>query len=211
VAEKGGLLVFEGEGKHFSFGVSVPEHLPDQVAKMLADFHALFRELEALARPTAALVRGQCLGGGLELALFCGRVLAEPSARFAVPEVKLGVFPPMGALLLPWRVAGARATAMIVGGETVDAEQALKIGLIDSCDDDAEAALSAYYEAEIAPKSPVGLRYAWRAARMPLTDRLERDLPRLERIYLDELMKHHDPVEGLEAFIERREPLWSGT
>ncbi|MCA9669995.1 MAG: enoyl-CoA hydratase/isomerase family protein [Myxococcales bacterium] len=204
------LIVFEGAGKHFSFGASVEEHLPGKVGQMLNDFHAMFRELEALAVPTAAVVRGQCLGGGLELALFCGRVFAEPSARFGVPEIKLGVFPPMGALLLPWRVCGSRATELVLGGESLTASEAFELGLVESCDDNAEAALAGYFETQLAPRSSVGLRYAWRAARLPMADRLERDLPRLERLYLDELMRHEDPVEGLNAFLERREPVWRG-
>ena len=101
------LLVFEGAGEHFSFGASVQEHLPDRVGKLLPAFHGLFRDLEALGTPTAAVVRGQCLGGAFELALWCGVVFGEASARFGVPETRLGVFPPVAAIALPWRVTGA--------------------------------------------------------------------------------------------------------
>lgn len=207
-SDKPKLLVFEGEGKHFSFGASVEEHLPASVAQMLEGFHAFFRELEALAIPTAAIVRGQCLGGGLEVAAFCGRVFAESSAVFAVPEIKLGVFPPIGALILPWRCGGARASELVISGRSVAAEEALAMGLVDELADDAEQALAAWWERSLAAHSAVALRFAWQAARRPIARALEEELPKLEKLYLEQLMACEDPVEGLNAFLERRPPQW---
>src|SRR5215470_9740416 len=92
-SETARVIVFEGAGSNFSFGASVAEHLPGRVGELLAAFRGLLSELEETAIPTASIVRGQCLGGGLELAAWCGRVFCDPSARFAVPEVKLAVFP----------------------------------------------------------------------------------------------------------------------
>ncbi len=202
------IIVFEGEGKHFSFGASVEEHLPEQVAEMLPELHALFRELEALAVPTAALVRGQCLGGGLEIALWCGTVLCDASAQFGVPETKLAVFPPIGSLGLPWRIGGARATRMVLTGESVDAETAAQWGLADRCGDDPEAMLQAFFAEHLAPKSAVALRYGWQAVRRPMARALEEELPQLEKLYLEGLMSKQDPAEGLRAFVERRKPVW---
>lgn len=107
------LILFDSEGDHFSYGASVAEHLPDVVGAMLPGFHRLFVELEALGIPTAAVVRGQCLGGGAELATWCGTVYCSPSAVFSVPEVRLAVFPPIAAMALPWRVGGAVATRLV--------------------------------------------------------------------------------------------------
>ncbi|MBW1879632.1 MAG: enoyl-CoA hydratase/isomerase family protein [Deltaproteobacteria bacterium] len=202
------LVVFEGAGPHFSFGASVQEHLPAQVGDMLASFHALFRELEDLGVPTASIVRGQCLGGGFELAIACGQVFCDPSARFAVPEVTLGVFPPIAALLLPWRVRGAAATRLVITGEVVEGDQAVVLGIADVCDPDPEGALWGWFDDALAPKSAVGIRFAWRAVRQPVARALAEDLPVLERMYLDDLMSHRDPVEGLNAFLERRKPRW---
>lgn len=202
------LLVLEGAGAHFSFGAAVAEHLPGEVEAMLSSFHSLFLEIDALGVPTAALVRGQCLGGGCELAMFCGRVIVEPSARMGLPEVSLGVFPPLGALLLPWRVGGAAATNLVLSGEILDAEAAARIGLADRCVPEAEQELSRWFEAVFAPRSAVALRYAWRAARGPVSERLRRDLPVLESLYLEGLMSCSDPVEGLTAFLERRPAQW---
>ena len=203
------LLVFEGAGEHFSFGASVGEHLPESVAGLLAAFHGLFRDLEALGVPTAAQVRGQCLGGGFELALWCGLILCEPSAWFGVPETKLGVFPPVAAIALPWRVSGARATQIILSGDSYDAQGAVAWGLADRCTNDAAAALAQWFEQCLAEKSAVAVRASWKASRTLLARSLAVDLPQLEKLYLADLMAHRDPVEGLTAFLERRRPVWS--
>ncbi len=203
------LLVFEGAGGNFSFGASVEEHLPDRVAGLLRQFHRLFLDLERLSIPTAAVVRGQCLGGGFELALWCGYVVCAPSARFGVPETKLGVFPPMAALALPWRVTGARSTQMILSGESLAGEEAARCGIADLCTEDAEAALQEWFRTRLASKSAVALRAAWRASRRLLADSLKNDIWSLEKYYLTDLMSHQDPVEGLSAFLEHRPPVWT--
>ena len=146
------LLVFEGAGAHFSFGASVEEHLPEKIGEVLPRFHELFRRIEALSVPTAAVVRGQCLGGGFELALWCGMVFCEPSARFGVPEIKLGVFPPVAALALPWRVPGAKAVQIVLSGEAVEGEEAVRLGIADLCDDDAGVVMREWFAAELAGK-----------------------------------------------------------
>jgi cyclohexa-1,5-dienecarbonyl-CoA hydratase len=209
-AERGNLklLVFEGEGAHFSFGASVAEHLPEKVGVLLPSFHHLFWDLEALGVPTAAVVRGQCLGGGFELVLWCGLVFCDATARFGVPETKLGVFPPMASIALPWRLTGARSTQLILSGETVDGAAAAKRGLADACVEDPEAELERWFREHLEPKSAVALRSAWRASRRLLADSLKNDLQSLEKLYLQDLMSHHDPVEGIRAFVERREPVW---
>lgn len=203
------LLVFEGQGKHFSFGASVEEHLPGQVESMLPGFHALFRELEDLGVPTLALVRGACLGGGFELATWCGRVLVSPTASLGVPEITLGVFPPIAAMGLRWRTGGNRASELVLTGRAVKAEEAVAIGLAEACEEDLESAWKAWFETNLLPRSAPALRFAWKASRAPVRRALREELPELERLYLEELMACSDPVEGLTAFIERRKPDWS--
>ena len=202
------LLVFEGAGAHFSFGASVEEHLPQHIARVLPGFHSLFRRIEALGVPTAAVVRGQCLGGGFELATWCGMVFCDPSSRFGVPEIKLGVFPPVAAVALPWRVPGARSVQILLSGDAMTGEEAARIGVADSCSADPEAALQAWFAAGPANLSAVALRAAWRAGRRPLAETFESSIPAVERLYLEDLMSHADPVEGIRAFLERRPPVW---
>lgn len=203
------LVVFEGEGPHFSFGASVPEHLPGQVESMLPSFHAMFLELEELGVPTAAAVRGQCLGGAAEIVLWCGYVAAQAQARIGVPEVTLGVFPPVAALGLRWRVGGARASQMIVTGEPVTGEAAAAMGLVDVVADDPRDAVDRWYSAHLGGLSAVGVRYAWRASRAPMLRAVREELPELERLYLRDLMSCADPLEGLGAFVQKRAPIWS--
>lgn len=203
------LVLLDHEGPHFSFGASVEEHLPGRVGQMLASFHALFRDLEGLGVPTAAIVRGQCLGGGLELALVAGRVFVAPAARMGVPEVRLGVFPPVGALLLPLRARMADAVELVLSGASIDGAQAVRLGLADHCSDDPAGAALAWFDERLAPHSAVAVRHAWRAVRRPVARALGEELAALERQYLEELMTHRDPVEGLSAFLDhQRPPTW---
>ena len=203
------LIVFEGAGDHFSFGASVEEHQADRVASMFEAFHGLFRRLAALCVPTCAAVRGQCLGGGLELAAWCTWLVATPSARLGQPEIALGVFPPMASLLLPWRLGGAAALDLCVSGRTWTADEAHRRGLVHVVTEDLSSFWGSLVEERFGKTSAASLRLAERAARLDLLDRLESHLPRLEQLYLSELMKSHDAEEGIAAFLQRRPPVWT--
>lgn len=198
------LVLFEGEGAHFCFGASVEEHQAEQAGDMLRAFHGLFRKLAELAVPTCAIVRGQCLGGGLELASWCTWIVATPDARLGQPEIKLAVFPPMASLLLPWRVGGAHGLDLCVSGRSVKAEEAQQMGLISAVTDDPESWWRALFDKHLAPTSASSLRFAERAARIDLSERFETQLPKLEQLYLSELMNTFDANEGIAAFLERR-------
>jgi cyclohexa-1,5-dienecarbonyl-CoA hydratase len=202
------LVVFDAEGPNFSYGASVHEHMPELIMKLLPGFHAFVNELEALGIPTAALVRGHCLGGGMELAIACGRVIASPGATFGVPEVKLGVFPPIAATLLAWRTGGSKATEVVLSGRVVSGEEAAALGIADVCVADPEQELARWYDEVIAPRSAVALRFAWRAVRTPVRRALADDLPEIEHLYLKDLLSYMDPEEGIRAFIEKRAPVW---
>ncbi|WP_395624760.1 enoyl-CoA hydratase/isomerase family protein [Thermomonas sp.] len=137
-------LVLRGSGAHFCFGASVPEHQADQVGAMLPQFHALIDDLLSHPVPTIAQVSGFCLGGGFELALACALLFADDSARFAVPEIQLGVFPPVAAVLLPALGAAMLGNRLVLSGETVDADALAGCGLLAGRGDSAEAAASAW-------------------------------------------------------------------
>jgi cyclohexa-1,5-dienecarbonyl-CoA hydratase len=201
-------LVLSSEGPHFSLGASVEEHLPERAPTMLRDFHAMFRALFELSLPSFAAVRGACLGGGLELASACTWIVAHPAASFGQPEIRLGVFPPMASLLLEWRLGGGAALDLCVSGRTIDAEEARRLGLVRATAEDPREAVRALFEEHLAPLSSTSLRFAERAVRRSLCARLARELPDLERLYLDELMKTDDATEGLTAFLAKRAPRW---
>ena len=203
-------IVIEGDGPHFSFGASVEEHLPGQIEVALARLGALLRRVAAAPAPTIAAIRGQCLGGGLELALACDILIAEEKAQLGVPEIKLGVFPPAASVLLPLRIGVAHASAMILTGESWSGSRAAQCGLVARAVPDGSLTESviAYLDEHFVSRSTNGLRYAARAVRRAIVKALEDDLPQADRIYVDEMMRARDADEGIRAFLERRPPKW---
>lgn len=196
------------QGEHFSFGASVEEHQRDQVAQMLPRFHALVETLCTVGIPTLAVLRGNCLGGGLELVAGCTALFASPTVKLGQPEIRLAVFAPLGSLLLPWRVGG-RALELLCSGRTVNASEALGLGLLHSVTEDPEAACLSYIERNLLPLSASSLRFAERAARTTLTHLLRTELPKLEQLYLEELMATADASEGIAAFLAKRPPRYA--
>ena len=201
-------LLIDAEGPHFSFGASVEEHLPDACADMLRGFHALLLRLLAAPVPVLFAVRGQCLGGGMELVLTGTRVFASPDAMFGQPEIRLGVFAPAASALLPERIGRASAEAMLLGGRSVDAETARAVGLVQAVAADPEAAALAWFDTHLADKSAATIRCAMAAARGDLLARTRARLAELEALYLDDLMRTQDAVAGLQAFLAKRPPQW---
>ena len=202
-------ILVEGEGRHFSFGASVEEHRPAQVEEMLKQFHRLFRLLAGSRRVLLAAVRGQCLGGGLELASFCHRVVASPDAMLGNPEVKLGVFAPAASAVLPQRVGQAHADWLLLSGRSITAETALSWGLVDALADQPTEALLQWHRENLVPHSASSLRHVVRAARRTYYQQVFSTLDALEQDYLEALMHTHDAVEGITAFLEKRSPQWT--
>lgn len=205
-------IVVAAEGPHFSYGASVEEHLPEQIAATLARLHRLLRRLVELPAPTIAAVRGQCLGGGFELVLACDLVLAEETAQFGSPEIKLGVFPPAASALLPARIGAGPAAALVLTGASWNGKTAAAAGLVarTAPEGELDAELAAWLAADFLPRSPVALRQAALATRRACQHALAEDLPELERRYLEDLMAEPDATEGIRAFLERRPPRWGG-
>jgi cyclohexa-1,5-dienecarbonyl-CoA hydratase len=201
-------VLLEAEGPNFSFGASVEEHLPGSCAAMLRELHALILQLVTFPVPVLVAVRGQCLGGGLELAAAGHRIFAAPGATLGQPEIKLAVFAPAASCLLPERIGQSRADDLLFSGRGIGAEEAHRIGLVDALADDPVAAALAYFEEHLAKRSASSLRFAVRAARYDFVYRIRRKLAEVERLYLGELMATHDAVEGLSAFIAKRPPVW---
>lgn len=204
-------IVFAGEGKHFCFGASVAEHQKEQAPAMIAGFHSLFKKLLARQTPLIALVRGQCLGGGMELASFCNFVLAEPSAKFGQPEIQLAVLPPVASAILPGIIGQLRADDLVLTGRSIDAETAREWGLVHAVAEDGEALLATFLEKQLLPKSAAALRTANRAVRAHWNSTLSSTLDEMERLYVDDLMETADANEGIAAFLEKRKPAWKNS
>lgn len=205
------LLVFQGAGKHFSFGVSVEEHTVELAPKMLADFNGLFLTLSDLAIPVCSLISGQCLGGGLEVAAFAHFIFADESARMGQPEINLSVFAPPASAMLPLKIGQAYADDLLLTGRSINAHEARRMGLVYEVYADKETMeekVNEWIERHIIPKSAIALKIATKIARKRFSDRLREDLKAFESVYLNELMKTSDAQEGLNSFMEGRKPVW---
>jgi cyclohexa-1,5-dienecarbonyl-CoA hydratase len=205
------LITFEGEGKHFSFGASVEEHTKENAPKMLKEFHQLFYTITDLAIPTLAKISGQCLGGGLELALVCNFLFADKSANLGQPEILLGVLPPPASVILPLKIGNAKAENLIITGKAISAEEGKTMGLLNEVFEDKDAMekeLEEWIKKNILNKSASSLRYVVRASRTTFNHLLRKMLPAVEEMYISGLMETDDANEGITSFLEKRKPEW---
>ncbi len=176
---------------------------------MLAAFHRALRTLRRLPAVTIAVVRGHCLGGGMELAACCDMVLAAEDSRFGQPEVDLGCFPPVAAALYPRRLGSGRTLELLLSGRILDCAQAERLGLVTWRVPAAD--LEARVEeigARLVAKSAVVTRSIKRAVAAARHRTFADALDETERIYLEDLLPTEDAREGIEAFLAKRRPRW---
>ena len=201
-------IVLRARGKAFCVGVDVADHTPDKVGEMIRQFHGVFRTLASTDALTIAVVDGAALGGGCELACFCDVVLASEHATFGQPEVHVGVFPPVAACTMPVQIGIRKAIELTALGETIDALEAFRIGLVshvystDRFENEVQA-----YMAKIGALSRPVVRLAKRATSLVTREQVLAHLERVEKLYLDELMQLADAHEGVAAFLEKRRPV----
>lgn len=203
-------LTLEGTGGEFSYGARIQEHTPDLMATVLPETHRIIKRLLAFPAATAALVEGRCLGGGFELALACDDMLATDSATFGLPEIRLAAFAPAAAAILPLRVGASRASRAIVTGQIQDAHYWHDAGLLSMVAPRSSLleAAGAWFDAHLSPHSAVALSHAALAARLTLRAQAEPALAAAESDYLGELLKTADAAEGVNAWLEKRPPIW---
>ena len=201
-------VLLDAEGPHFSFGASVEEHLAGRCAAMLAGLHALILAMLDFPAPILAVVKGQCLGGGLELAMGGSLIFAAQDAKLGQPEIQLGVFAPAASVLLPPRIGQAAAEDLLFSGRTLAAPEAHALGLVSTISADPQAAALAYFDKHLAPRSASSLACAVAAARGGYLAEVRRRIAEVELLYLDRLMQTRDANEGLAAFIAKRQPRW---
>jgi cyclohexa-1,5-dienecarbonyl-CoA hydratase len=203
------VLVITGRGRAFSAGVDVAEHTVDKVEEMIGEFHRIFHLLGKLPIPTLAVINGMALGGGCELAIACDIIIASEDAKIGQPEIKVGVFPPVAAVLLPRLIGRPRAMELLLTGEHIGAKEAAEIGLINKAvpPDELEDATEDFIQ-KLNSLSGIVIRLTKKATYQGLGLRFEDALANAEEIYLNELMKTYDANEGLSAFLEKRKPVW---
>jgi cyclohexa-1,5-dienecarbonyl-CoA hydratase len=205
------VLLLTGEGKAFCAGVDVEDHSADQVEAMLDAFHGVVLQLMELPCPVVAAVNGAALGGGCELMMAADVVLARAGAKIGQPEILLGVFPPVAAALLPRLVGRQRAMDLILSGRTLRSEEALTMGLVNRVipPDDFAADVDAYVSGLASLSRPV-LQLAKSTTHECMELSPKKAIQRAEKRYLRDLMALDDAREGLEAFLEKRSPVWKG-
>lgn len=202
-------VVISAEGRAFSAGVAIEDHSGERLEPMLSEFHRIFRQLHSLPCATLAAVHGAALGGGAELATFCDVVIAAENAKIGQPEIKVGVFPPIAALHYPSRIGQARALQLLLSGDAVEASEAERIGLVDRVvpGNRLEGAIEEAAR-KFTDKSRAVLALARRAV-LGSPEQFETRLAELELLYRQQLTRCEDANEGLRAFVEKRQPVWS--
>lgn len=206
------VLVLSARGKHFSAGADVGEHIPPHHLALIPEFLETICALDAFPVPVIAAVRGKCLGGGFELIQPADIIVAGEGASFGQPEIVLGVFPPAAVVLLPGRVPAGVAAQLIYSGDPISAAAAERCGLVSRLvPDDAVEQVADELARRIARHSAAVLRAAKRAVRGPAGsgDARRAALHNAGNAYLHDLMDTHDAVEGLSAFVAKRQPAWS--
>ena len=193
----------------FSAGSAVQDHTPERARAMLTTFHQALGALRRLPAVTIAVVRGHCLGGGLELATCCDMVLAAEDSRFGQPEVDLGCFPPAAAALFTSRLGSGRTLELLLSGRLLDCAEAERLGLVTWRVPAAE--LDGKIEeigTRITSKSAAVTRRIKRAVQAARGRSFRDALAETERLYLEELLATEDAREGISAFLEKRSPVW---
>lgn len=205
------VLLLTGGGKAFCAGVDVADHAADRVNKMIAVLHHALTALMELDIPVIAALNGAALGGGFELALACDMIVAKEGAKLGQPEIRLGVFPPFAAAVLPRLVGRAHALDLCLSGRTFTAWDGLGLGLVQHIyPEEGFPGAARAYAHQLADLSAPVLRLTKRAVVEGLEVPLAEASRNANRLYLDELMCLGDAREGLAAFAEKRPPVWKG-
>jgi cyclohexa-1,5-dienecarbonyl-CoA hydratase len=204
-------ILLQGDARAFSAGVDINAHLPEQIHEMLRSFHAVIRVIVASRKVTIAAVRGACLGGGAELAAVCDMVYTARDASWGFPEIKLGCYPPVAAVVLATLIGQKRAAELILTGRQFTGEEAAAMGLATRsvAAEELESAVERTL-AELRQLSPVALAHAKKAIYAWDAIHFDKGLARAEKIYLDELISTADAREGIIAFLDKRPPKWTG-
>lgn len=204
------VVVLRGRGpKAFSAGVDIKDHTKEKVPEMLAVVHGVMRKLLSLPQVTIAAVRGACLGGGCELASVCDFIVASEESYFATPEIFVGCYPPVALARFPALIGYHRAAEMILTGRRFSAAEAQGMGLVNRvfAAGELENGL-ARLVGELMDKSGAVMRLTVKGLRELSLRDFDAALNRSEQIYCDELLSTADVEEGVQAFLQKRQPHW---
>jgi cyclohexa-1,5-dienecarbonyl-CoA hydratase len=204
------VAVISGAGERaFSAGVDVADHAPDRIQSILEKFHRTILRIRRSDCVSIAAVHGHALGGGAELAMMCDLIIAAEDTQIGQPEISLGCYPPIAVAYLPGAVGFHKASEMVLLGEPVSAAEAQRLGLITKVVPRANLieAVDVYVE-KLLTKSSAVLALTKRALRQGAGTHFEKALDRAQELYLRDLVRTEDMLEGMNAFLEKRPPSW---
>jgi cyclohexa-1,5-dienecarbonyl-CoA hydratase len=202
-------ILLQSSQSAFSAGISLEDSRPDRVFQTLDAFTRVFQAMVDISKPVVVVVNGPAIGAGSELVGFGDVVIATPKAKFAQPEVKLGVFPPFAAVMLPQIIGQKKTYELILTGEALSAEEALRFGFVNKVVPEPE--LPGYVDgllARISEFSGPVLEVTKRVIGNSIGQPLKQAMKTSQDLYLNELMNLEDVQEGLRAVIEKRKPVW---
>jgi cyclohexa-1,5-dienecarbonyl-CoA hydratase len=193
----------------FSLGVGAEGYTSQMVFQMMDAFHNVFRAMMDISKPVLAVVDGVASGAGAELAAFCDLVVATEHAQFRQPEIKLGVFPPLGAVVYPRVIGPRRAMELLLTGDPINASQALEMGLVNRVVPRGQLQETVDKLVQrISDQSGPVLQLLKRVVFEGTWRPFDQALKRAQDIYLNQLFELEDSQEGLRALIEKRKPVW---
>src|SRR5579863_565562 len=203
------LIILDSEGKTFSGGIELGEYTQRRVFQLLDAFHNAFSAMLDTSKPLLVIVDGPAFGGGAELASLGDLVIATPRARFAQPEIKLGVFPPLAAAILPYILGPKLALELVLTGEVMTAERAHELGLVNwlVSEQQLQDKVSEVIAKVTAQSGPV-LTMAKKTILGSLGMSLREGVRSSMKVFLNELGDLEDSQEGLRALVEKRAPKW---
>jgi cyclohexa-1,5-dienecarbonyl-CoA hydratase len=203
------MIVLDSAGKTFCGGIELGEYTQRRVFQLLDSFHAAFLAMLDTSKPLLVVVNGPAFGGGAELAALGDLVIATPRARFAQPEIKLGVFPPLSAAILPYLLGPKMALELVLTGETISAERALELGLVNWLvpESELQSKVTEVIGKVTTQSGPV-LSMAKKAIMASLGLPLREGVRNSMKVFLNELGELEDSQEGLRALVEKRAPNW---
>lgn len=203
------LIVLDAAGKVFSAGVDIGEYTGERAFSMLDAFHAACIAMVEAPQPVLVIVDGAAIGGGAELVAYGDLVMATPRARFALPEITIGMFPPLASTMFPHIIGPKRALELVLTGEAISAERARDLGLVNRLVPEAQLQ-TAVNEliGKITAQSGAVLGMAKKAVLAGMGLSLREALRNSMNIFLNELYRLEDSQEGLRALLEKRKPQW---
>jgi cyclohexa-1,5-dienecarbonyl-CoA hydratase len=203
------LIVLDSAGKVFSAGVDIGEYTGERAFSMLDAFHAACIAMVEAPQPVLVVVDGAAIGGGAELVAYGDLVVATPRARFALPEITIGMFPPLASTMFPHIIGPKLALELVLTGEAISAERARDLGLVNRLVPEAQLQTAVNeLVAKITAQSGAVLGMAKKAVLAGMGMSLRDALKNSMSIFLNELYRLEDSQEGLRALLEKRKPQW---